>query len=215
MKQLIPINLLIADDHRLMSDGISKLLEDEKSIDKIYTVSNGKEAVNTVLKLNIDCVIMDINMPVLNGLDATIQIKQHKPDVKIIVVSMLNDASSVSRMLKAGANAFLGKDTNKSELLHVLRKVMEGEQYISPTILPHFLSETKADPGSPFTEAHLTPREKEILVYIAEGLTNQEIAKKLYLSTSTIDTHRKNMLAKLHLKNTAALVKYAAENKLI
>src|SRR6478672_5759230 len=129
-----PFNLLVADDHQLIADGISTILSTEKTIGAIHTASNGREAVDIVLTKDIDCVIMDINMPVLNGLEATKLIKQEKPQVKVIVVSMLSDAAIVSKMMKAGADAFINKDTGKAELLKAIEKVMQGEKYISPQI---------------------------------------------------------------------------------
>lgn len=212
----LPVNLLIADDHQLITDGLSKLLEAEKIIGDIYTAKNGKEAMEKALNENIDCVIMDINMPVLNGLEATKAIKKERPHIKVIVVSMLCDASIVSKMLKAGADAFINKDTGKSELLIAINKVMQNEKYISPEISANLFTHldnrnvTNTENGK-----CLTLREIEIVRHIAEGLTNQEIAAKLFLSTVTVETHRKNMLAKLQLRNTASLVKYAADHKLL
>ena len=212
----LPINLLLVDDHQLITDGLSQILSIEKTIDKIYTANNGKEAVDKALEYDIDCVIMDINMPVLNGLESTRLIKQEKPFIKIIVVSMLCDASVVSKMLKAGADAFINKDTGKSELLKAIGYVMNGEKYISPEISTNLFTHlSDRNINSPENEKHLTKRELEIIRYIADGFTNIEIAAKLFLSTVTVDTHRKNMLAKLQLKNTASLVKYAAEHKLL
>jgi DNA-binding NarL/FixJ family response regulator len=212
----LPITLLIADDHRLITDGLSKLLEAERSIAKIYVANNGREAVDIVFSQNIDCVVMDINMPVLNGLEATKQIKKEKPFVKVIVVSMHCDASIVAKMLKAGADAFTNKDTGKSELMKAITNVMSGEKYISPGIsLNLFAHLSNRQLNSSDTAKHLTTREIEIIRYIADGLTNLEIANKLFLSAATVDTHRKNMLAKLHVKNTASLVKYAADHNLI
>jgi len=212
----LPINLLIADDHQLITDGLSKILEAEQSIDKIYIAGNGQQAVDLALVNQIDCIIMDINMPVLNGLEATKLIKKQKPYIKIIVVSMLSDAAIVHRMLKAGANAFINKDTGKAELLSTIAKVMNGEKYISPQIAANLF--THLDDKNVATDnvqKHLTAREVEVIRHIADGLTNQEIAGKLFLSVVTVDTHRKNMLAKLNLKNTASLVKYAAEHNLL
>jgi len=210
------VTLLIVDDHQLITDGLSHILESESNIRQIYTAHNGQEAVDLALAHDIDCIIMDINMPVLNGLEATKLIKKQKPFIKIIVVSMLCDASIVNKMLKAGADAFINKDTGKCELLKAIDKVMQGEKYISPeishTLFTHL---TDRNVTSPEQEKHLTEREVEIIRHIADGLTNQEIAVKLFLSTVTVDTHRKNMLAKLQLKNTASLVKYAAEHHLL
>src|SRR5262249_30099193 len=156
------------------------------------------------------------NMPVLNGLEATKLIKKEKPEIKVLVVSMLCDPSIVSKMMKAGADAFINKDTGKGELLMAIDKVMNNEKYVSPEISANlftYLSDRIVNADD--HEKHLTPRELEIIRHIADGLTNNEIATKLFLSAGTVDTHRKNILAKLHLKNTAALVKYAAEHKLL
>jgi len=216
MTYQFPINLLIADDHQLITDGISKILETEKIIGEIHTARNGQEAVDKVLTNDIDCVIIDINMPVLNGLEATKLIKQQKPSVKVIVVSMLSDAAIVSKMMKAGADVFINKDTGKTELLKAIAKAMQGEKYISPEISNNLITHlTDRRVQTADNEKKLTPRELEIIRLIAEGLTNHEIAGKLFLSNVTVETHRKNMLAKLHLKNTASLVKYAADHNLL
>jgi len=211
-----PLNLLIADDHQLIIDGLIQILKEEKLVANISSAINGHEAVSKAMSEDIDCVIMDINMPILNGVDATKLIKKGKPAIKVIVVSMLCDASIVSKMLKAGADAFVTKDTGKGELLVAISKVMNDEKYISPAISQNLfshLNDRMINP--PANSKHLTPREIEIIRYIAEGHTNVEIAANLFLSTSTVDTHRKNILAKLQLKNTAALVKYAAEHNLL
>lgn len=215
-KSRSPVKLLIADDHQLIIDGLSKILENDSSIEKIYTANNGKVAIDMAIEHAVDCVIMDINMPVLNGLEAVKILKKERAGIKIIVVSMLCDGVIVNKMLKAGADAFINKDTGKEELLRAIEKVMRHEKYISPAIssnLVTHLSERNATSSE--NEKHLTPREVEIIHHIAEGLTNSEIAAKIFISTSTVDTHRKNMLAKLHLKNTAALVKYAADHNLL
>ena len=212
----LPLHLLIADDHQLITDGLTKILEEQETIGVIHTANNGREAVDKALAENIDCVIMDINMPVLNGLEATKLIKHEKPYVKVIVVSMLSDATIVSKMLKAGADAFVNKDTGKTELLKALNKVMQGEKYISPDISTNLFTHlTDRNVSTTEAEKHLTAREVEIIRLIADGFTNLEIADKLFLSVVTIDTHRKNMLAKLKVKNTASLVKYAADHKLL
>lgn len=211
-----PIHLLIVDDHQLITDGLSLILKDEKCIREIYTAKNGKEAVDMASRQHIDCVIMDINMPVLNGLEATKLLKKENPQIKIIVVSMQGDAAIVNKMLKAGADAFLNKDTGKAELLKAIDMVMKGEKYLSPEIAHTLFTQlNSAQESTIHREKHLTEREIEIIRHIADGHTNQEIAAKLFLSTATVDTHRKNMLAKLQLKNTASLVKYAADHDLL
>lgn len=212
-----PINILIADDHKLITDGLATLLSIEKVIGDIYVASNGSEAVELVMKNEIDCVIMDINMPVLNGLEATKLIKQQKLNVKVIVVSMLSDTAIVNKLLRAGADAFINKDSGKAELLRAITEVTDGKKYISPAIAAQLfvrLDDRKID-ATEADQKLLTVRELEILCHIADGLTNRKIAEKLFLSTVTVDTHRKNMLAKLKLKNTASLIRYAAEHGLL
>lgn len=212
----LPIDLLIADDHQLISDGIAEILKGEKIIRKIYTAKNGKEAVDKASTENIDCIIMDINMPELNGLDATKIIKREKPHIKIIVVSMLCEPSVVSKMLNAGADAFINKDTGKAELLTAIHKVMHNETYISPDVSKNLFKHLGDEQVKPLAnETNLTKRELEIIRLIADGLTDNEIAARLFLSNVTVNTHRKNILAKLQLKNTAMLIKYAAEHKLL
>jgi len=213
-KSLLPQNLLIADDHQMITDGLIQILKNHEGIGKIYTARNGKAAVDIALTEDIDVIIMDINMPEMSGVEATKLIKKAKSGIRIIVVSMLSDPSVVSKLLKLGADAFINKDTGKEELVKAIDKVGRGEKYVSPEIsanLIQFISENR-DTNH---DRHLTKREMEIIGYIAGGFTNVEIAAKLFLSNVTVDTHRKNILAKLGLKNTASLVRYAVENKLI
>jgi len=211
----LPLNLLIADDHQMITDGLSHILKSEKMIGQIHVAKNGKEAVAIALREEIDIIIMDINMPELSGAEATKIIKKERPAIRIIVVSMLGEPAVVNKLLKSGADAFINKDAGKGELLKAIDMVMQGEKYVSPEIsmnLFRYLSERENDP---VTEKHLTKREIEIIGHISNGLTNHEIAAKLFLSSVTVDTHRKNILAKLGLKNTASLVRYAVENKLL
>ena len=211
-----PVSLLIADDHQLFIDGLCKILENEQIIASIRSVNNGNAVLEEIASCPVECIIMDINMPVLNGLEATKQMKKTNPGIRIIVVSMQCDVTTVSRLLKAGADGFINKDTGKDELLIAINKVMCGEKYISPEISKNLFSYFSArNVHASGEEKHLTARELQILRLIAEGLTNHEIASLLFLSNVTVDTHRKNMLAKLQLKNTAALIKYAADKKLL
>jgi DNA-binding NarL/FixJ family response regulator len=208
------LKILIADDHQLIIDGLSRILEEEKMIKVLYTANSGKDAIEIALKYDIDCILMDINMPSVNGYEATKIIKETKPLVKIIVVSMIPDAPVVAKLLKAGADGFIIKNTGKEELLKAIVKVMNGEKYISQDLnidLFNLLGRRLANHTS---GDHLTPREIEIIRFISEGMTNHKIAERLFLSHSTVDTHRKHILAKLKLNNTAALIRYAAEHKL-
>lgn len=214
-RHLLPLNILIADDHQIMIDGLQHILEVENIIGELATANDGMTAVQKTLNHSIDLVIMDISMPVLSGLEATKLIKQRKPHVKVIIISMLSDATTVTKVLKGGADAFIIKNTGKNELLNAIDKVMNNEKYVSSELTYNLFSTLSKRSIKNEYEAQLTARELEIIRYIAEGLTNHEIAGKLFLSFRTVDTHRNNILSKLNLKNTAALIKYAAEKGLL
>ena len=208
-------NILIVDDHQLIIDGLTGILKEEKLIGSIQSATNGQEAIERVMNSAIDCVLMDINMPLVNGYEATKIIKQQKPHIKVVIVSMLSDVRAIAKLLKTGADAFIVKDVDRGELLRAIEKVMQNEKYISRELnfsLSNYYGMHKKNES---LVAYLAPREIAIIRYIAAGISNREIAEKLSLSISMIDTHRKNILAKLGLKNTAALIKYAAENKLL
>jgi two-component system, NarL family, nitrate/nitrite response regulator NarL len=207
-------DLLIVDDHQLIIDGLIGILKGEALISNIYSATDGEKAIEMVAKHSVDCILMDINMPKINGHDATKLIKEQNPGIKIIIVSMISDASVIIKLLKAGADAFIVKNTGKEEVLKAIEKVMNNEKYVSSELnisLYNHLGRHRSN----ISGNQLTPRETEIVKYISTGLTNHEIADRLFLSASTVDTHRKNILAKLNLKNTAALVRYAAENNLL
>lgn len=207
-------NLLVVDDHQLIIDGLTGILKDEPLISEIYSATDGEKAIELANQLPIDCILMDINMPKVNGHDATRTIKKQNPSIKVIIVSMISDASVIIKLLKAGADAFIVKNTGKEELLKAIEKVMNNEKYVSHELNIN-LYEHLGRQRSGAVGSQLTPREKEIIKYISKGFTNPEIAERLFISGNTVDTHRKNILAKLALKNTAALVRYAAENDLL
>ena len=215
MPESNPLTIVIADDHQIMVDGLCQILRDEASIGDIHTANDGRAAVALVDQYGVDCVIMDINMPGMNGIESTRMIKDQHPHTKVIMVSMLCDASIIKKALKAGADAFVVKNTGKMELLKAIAKVMKGEKYVSEELSSALLQNISRRPSKDPEAPELTPREKEIIRAIAEGLTNQEIGGKLFLSPQTVATHRKNILSKLQLKNTAALIKYAAESRLL
>jgi DNA-binding NarL/FixJ family response regulator len=211
----LPLNLLIADDHQMITDGLTHILKTEKTIGQIHIARNGKEAIDIALNEEIDIIIMDINMPQVSGAEATKIIKSERPAIRIIVVSMLGEPAVVNRLLKSGADAFIHKDAGKAELIKAIDKVIHGEKYVSPEISMNLFKHFSETGNDMITKKNLTKRELEIIGHISNGFTNNEIATKLFLSSVTVDTHRKNILAKLGLKNTASLVRYAVENKLL
>lgn len=214
------MKLLITDDHKLFIEGIKHLLYDEFKIENVSVALNGKEAIDKCNREKFDVVLMDINMPVIDGIHATREIKTLHPEIKIIMVSMLADYSSVIKALKAGADAYILKSEGTEELANALRSIFKGEIFLSPTLADIFTKDatgkiTTREDVLRFSENLITTREQEILKLICEGFTNDQISKTLNIALRTVDTHRTNMLTKLQLPNTAALVKFAIENKLI
>lgn len=214
------MKLLITDDHKLFIEGIKHLLHDEFKIDDVAVALNGKEAIDKCNREKFDVVLMDINMPVIDGIHATREIKTLHPEIKIIMVSMLADYSSVIKSLKAGADAYILKSEGTEELANALRSILKGEIFLSPTLADIFSKDasgkiTTREDVLRFSENLITTREQEILKMICEGFTNEQISKTLNIALRTVDTHRTNMLVKLQLPNTAALVKFAMENKLV
>lgn len=179
---------------------------------------NGTNVLEFLQTNHADIILMDINMPVLNGYETTRRVTKEFPDVHIIALSMISDKASMLRMLEAGARGYIFKNAGEEELLEAIQTVMQDGYYVSNG-MQHVLQEferSRKDIEKGYkrdTQQLLSRREIEILKLIIEGHTNTEIAEQLFLSNRTVDTHRKNILAKLELKNTAALVKYAVENK--
>jgi len=213
------LKLLIADDHQLFISGLKLILKEEVGLEITDFALNGKEAIEKAKKENFDIILMDINMPMIDGIEATREIKKASSKTKILIVSMLSDFDTVTKVLKAGADGFLIKNADASEFVKAFHALQNNEIYLSAVLSDLFNKDKYGKINKKeyiqFTENIVTPREKSILKMIAEGHTNLVIAETLFLSVKTVDTHRNNMLAKLGLPNTAALVKFAVENKLV
>ncbi len=206
------IRLLIADDHQVLLDGLVMMLQNETNLEVVSTAPNGQEVINQLATLQIDVLLMDIQMPIMDGYEAAQIIREKHPNVKVIILSMHSERVFVEKMYSTGISGYLLKSAGKDEILQAIEKVNSGSQYFSSEITATLLSQN-TNKSTSITTSQLTKREKEILGLISTGLTNPEIAKKLFLSTDTIKTHRKNMMRKLNLNNTAGLVKYALEHK--
>jgi len=204
--------ILLADDHKIIRDGLRTLIEMEPDMEVVAEAENGKITVRLARELLPDLIIMDITMPDLNGIEATKDITTGVPGVKVIALSMHSDRRFVIGMLEAGASGYLLKDCAFDELARAVRTVMSNQTYLSPEvadiIIDRYLrgssaaSDTISLPG-------LTPREREVLQLLAEGLTTREAAYKLEVSLKTIETHRRKIMGKLHVQNVTDLIKYA------
>lgn len=207
------INIAIVDDHQLFGQGLSSLLETFEEFTITGLFNDGKTFLEHLDGSTTQIVLMDIDMPVMNGFAAARKAREMQPDLKIILLSMHNDYGTIDEGLKLGIHGFLLKNVGKEELKLAVETVMGGSDYFADEI-KNVLVKGHRSPhmSSPVT---LTPREQDILRLIAEECSSQEIADKLFISTNTVETHRKNLLVKTGCKNSVGLVKFAMENKLI
>jgi DNA-binding NarL/FixJ family response regulator len=217
MKMDKKIRIMLADDHTILRDGIRALIEDEPDMVVIGEAEDGRTTVKLACELEPDVVIMDIAMPLLNGLEATRQIKRTCPKVQILVLSMHDNEEYIRQVLAAGAMGYILKDAAACELLSAIRAVHRGEAVLSSAITRLVIEDYLrwGDLQTDHDEEVLTPREREILQLIAEGYTNKQIAEILCLSIKTIQAHRANLMQKLDLHDRGELIKYAIQKKII
>ena len=205
------MNILLVDDHQMMRDGLRAVLERESDLHVSGEAADGRTALELCSTLHPDVVVMDIGMPGLNGIEATRQVTTHHPRTKVVALSMNADRRYVHAMFEAGAWAYLVKSSASEELIRAIRAVAHDEKYVSPTVahavLDAFVVGPRATQRDPRGE--LSPREREVLQLLAEGMTSKEIAARLDLAVSTIETHRKQIMAKLELRSVAELTKFA------
>jgi two-component system, NarL family, response regulator LiaR len=202
------IKIFIVDDHNLFREGLSFLLTKNNLISEIHEAENGKDLLDRVLGVNPDVILMDIEMPVMNGIEATKEVLKISPNSKIIALSMYEDENFYSEMIDAGAKGFLLKNSKFEDVQKAIFNVNEGKNYFSPEILSAIIKNLNNKPHKR-KKTDLTKREIEILYNICKGFSNQEIADLLYISKRTVDKHRENLLLKTQSKNTAGLVIYA------
>ncbi|HEX8504099.1 MAG TPA: response regulator transcription factor [Hymenobacter sp.] len=216
------IRIFLVDDHPIVRDGIRSLLVREPGVEVVGTAGNGQELLDQLPGTPADLVLMDINMPVLDGYATTLRLREECPETRVLALSMLAEEHYVGRMLDAGARGYVLKSASKDEIMHGIRQVMEGRLFlcteIGMTMLRKVLDWNSVGAvvtAEPRKTDLLSRREREVLHLIAEGLTNAEIAEQLFTSKRTVETHRQNLLEKTHSKNTAALVKLALTDGLI
>ena len=210
------IRLIVADDHVILRQGLSKSLQMEKDMELIAQANNGRTAAQLAQELSPDVIIMDIGMPDLNGIEATRQIVKNSPKVKVIALSMHSAKQFVVEMFKAGASGYLLKDCEFDELVNAIRTVASGKNYISPSISGILVETCVTDNGKNKESAFstLTKREREVLQLITEGKTTKQTAKHLHISPKTVEVHRLNIMNKLNIDNIAQLTKYAIQEGL-
>ena len=211
------IRVIIADDHHILLDGLKVLLQKQKDIELVGAYQNGQEVLQALPVLEVDIAVVDINMPLIDGAALTRQLKTLYPDVAVIVLSMYDDSGHIMELIDAGASAYLLKNTTDRELMDAIRAVVQGKMYfpteVSETIALAALHQQKKGEAPPVPR--LTERELEVLRLIAAEYNNAEIARTLFISERTVETHRKNMLRKTNNKTIVGLLKFAMEQQII
>jgi DNA-binding NarL/FixJ family response regulator len=211
------VKILLADDHKIVRDGIKLMLEPQAGIDVVDEAENGEKALDLLKDQLVDIVVMDINMPIMDGITATKKIKEKYPDVKVLALTMSNDDLHIRQMIQAGASGYIMKSAGRKELKDAIDAIMEGKHYFSDEATESIMMDLVKGKGKSTDPdpIHITDRELEILELIVQEHTNQEIADKLFISSRTVDAHRRNLLQKTGARNTAGLVKYAFQHNLI
>jgi two-component system response regulator NreC len=212
--------IVIADDHSIIRSGLQLLLKNTTEFSVVGEATSGQEAIDLVAETKPDIAVLDISMPGMGGIEATKVIKQQSPDTKVLILTIHQSEEYVYQMLRAGASGYLLKDAGKEEIFAALRAIASGERFFSPGVsklmVDEFIRRAKEQDAQDVTAGEiLTNREMEVLKHIAEGMTNQQIADKLFISVRTVDTHRTNMMQKLDIHDTAGLVRYAIERGVV
>jgi len=209
------IKIILVDDHQMFRDGVKSVLNDEENIDIIGEVGASEDLFELLKLQKPDLIITDISLPGISGIEIAKYISENYPEIKILILSMHSNEEFITKALSVGANGYLPKDTSMNELLDAINTIYKGENYfnkdISNTILKSIINKSKDVKGN---DKCLTKREKEVIALVVEGLSNKEIAEKLFISVRTVDSHKNNIMQKLNLKSSVELVKYAIKNNL-
>ena len=212
------LRVLLADDHTLIRAGLRLVVEQQPDFTVVGEAENGRHAVSMAESLKPDVAVLDIGMPELNGIEACRQIRDNQPHVEVVMLSMHSDEAYVLRSLKAGARAYLLKDSAEADLARAIRAVSEGKSFFSPAVgkvlLEDYMRKLQRT-GAEDSYELLSPREREVLQLVAEGKSSKEIAGLLNLSVYTVETHRGNLMQKLNLKSMPELILYAVRKGII
>ena len=213
------IKLLLADDHAVVRSGLRMLLEAQPDMEIVAEAENGRETIEKVLAFQPDIVLIDIEMPGMNGIEATRKIKEESPETAVLALTMYEDDQYFFEMLKAGAAGYIPKRAAPDALVNAIRTVKKGEVFLYPSMAAYlvedYLQRDEAPEEDEADVVDLTTREREVLVLIAEGLSNGEISEKLVISIKTVDRHRENIMRKLNIHNRIDLVKFALKKGMI
>ena len=208
------IKMLVADDHAIIRQGLKQILTETSDIVVADEASNGKEALNQAMEKDYDVIVLDITMPDRSGLDILKELKERKPNLKVLILSMHPEEQYAVRALRAGASGYLTKDSMPDELIAAIRRVVLDRKYVSSSLAEKLAIELETGVERPLYQG-LSDREYEIMLMIASGKRVTEIANELYLSVKTVGTYRSRILRKMKMKNNAELTRYSLENRLL
>ena len=208
------LSVILVDDHQLFREGLNLLLSNFSFIGEIHEAANGEEFLSLLKGVKADIVFMDVNMPKLNGIEATRRAIEYDSDLNVIALSMYSDEDYYTKMIDAGAKGFILKNSGIQEVKSAIKHIIEGKNYFSQEILSGLLKSINRK-KQPSKSTELSEREEEILYQICKGLSNREIADTLHISKRTVDKHRENLLLKTESKNTAGLVMFAIKNGIV
>lgn len=209
------IKIILADDHHVVLDGLTALINTIKDIEVVEVAYNGRHALQLLGQHKIDVAVLDIEMPVLDGLKTTKEIKLKYPDVKVLILTMYNNERFIKEIIKSGASGYILKNKGGNELITAIRTVYQGQEYFTQAVTDTLIEGLRKKKKVIGFQAKLTTREKEVLQLIVNGNSTREITEKLFIAGTTVETHRRNLIEKLGVKGTKGLIKYAIENNLL
>lgn len=209
------IKIILVDDHQIVIDGLKALLEDQKDLQIIGEANNGKELIDTCLGLSPDLILMDIGMPVMDGIEACRVIKETHPEIKTLILTTYADKKNIRDMLKLNIDGYLLKDSGKEIFIEAIHAIIDNNTYYDKRVTDVMMSSYSGKKEQYRPNIPLTMREKEIIRLIVEGMSTSEIGETLFLSALTVETHRKNIYIKLGINKIASLVRYALEEGLV
>lgn len=205
------VKLMVVDDHPMLRGGIVSLFNESENMEVVSEATNGAEAISNIPSSKPDVVLMDINMDGKLDVHSTEEIKKRWPNIKVLAFSMHDEAQVIKRMLKAGASGYLLKNAPHHELVRAVKAVTNGQSYYSQEVLDVMTQSITSDGEEDLSEISLSNREKQVLKYVAREYTNQEIADEINVSLRTVETHKRNLIKKLRVKNVVGLVRFALE----
>ena len=211
------IRILIADDHPLMAEGIKNTFSDAEDISVVTVVANGKEVLDFVKDIIVDVVLLDIDMPIMNGIDCAKELLVKHPGIHIAMLSMHQEKSLIASLIEAGVKGYMLKTVPKPELIQAVRTIYGGGNYFNAEVAMALMAKENESKEKVHntTESILSERELEIVIHLVDGLTNTQIGDTLHISPRTVDTHRTNIMKKIQVNNVAGLIRYAFQNGLV